>query len=744
MYIREDLYNNSQKTFKEVNNIVFNDQGTAGILKGDSTLIWLDLGTSQVFEICLGQKVANSIRFSSTGTRMIYGLKEGNGISIYQYNPSLNHSEKLLDNYTKDIDKKVSISENDFNYSSDGKFVLFKMTRRPDSLIADTMVITGDVNIWNFKDKDLQSHQLNFGENNKQYLACFSLGTRKVIQLETDEQTPVGATKNGFAIVKNRTSEFETYWNGENPQYRLLSLLTGKQVAFIPSSTKNPESVCFSESGMYITWSANDAKETFCYSIKTGAITKLVLQNNMFDRSDTVNNSNTFKLLGWLKDDVAVIGHDNFDVWQVDPANQKRPIPITGDYGKKNGIQFRPIELDKKYSLTTPNDSMILTAMEVSTKFNGYKKVRLSKINNPGKDFMGPYLYYFPEYVYEIFVPHPIKSNASPGFLLPRQSDTSPVNLFFTRDFVNYKQVSDIKPLGNYRSYKAELIKWADRLGEDCFGVLYKPQDLDTSRKYPVIFNYYEKRSFERYQYKFPALSTINVNVPWYTSRGYAVFIPDISPMRGKTGPIALETMERAADYLTNNYSWIDRNRMGAQGHSHGGYFTNYVVTHSRLFAAAQSSAGYSNFISAFGQLGFGHISLQFMQEVGQNNLGTTPSKGRDVYIENSCIFSVDKVATPLLMMHNRSDGAVPFAQAVELFTALRREKKRVWLLEYDNEDHGLSDRDHILDFCIRQQQFFDHYLKETRAPLWMVEGIPAKYKGTQSGLQLDSLNRRR
>jgi dienelactone hydrolase len=559
--------------------------------------------------------------------------------------------------------------------------------------------------------------------------------------LENHQQIIVGTPKNGLAIVKNRTSDFETYWNGEYPKYKLVSLLTGEQKDFIPSSIRWAESLQFSESGKYIIWSDRNSTQTFCYSIKTGATFNVVTSIDEVKSANSEDIS-TFKISGWLKHDAAIIGHDNFDVWQVDPENRKQPIPITGNYGKKNGIQFRPVELLKKYSITTLNDTLLLTAMEVSTMYNGYAKANLSKINNAGKDFMGPYLYSFPDFGYEVFVPNPVKSNTSSAFLIPRQSDTNPPNLFFTRDFINYTQVSHIKPSEEYKNYKAELINWKGKAGEDCFGILYKPEDMDTSKKYPMIFNYYEKRSFERYQYKFPALSATSINVPWYTSRDYAVFIPDIPPMRGKTGTIALETMETATNYLTNTYSWIDRNKIGAQGHSHGGYFTNYVATHSKLFAAAQSSAGYSDFISGYGQLAFGDFSLQFMQEIGQNNLGTTPSKNPEVYIENSCIFSVDNVTTPMLIMHNKIDGAVPFAQAVELFTALRREKKSVWLLEYDDEDHILSDSNHILDFCIRQQQFFDHYLKGKPAPLWMVEGVPAKYKGIKSGLQIDSLNR--
>jgi dipeptidyl aminopeptidase/acylaminoacyl peptidase len=353
-------------------------------------------------------------------------------------------------------------------------------------------------------------------------------------------------------------------------------------------------------------------------------------------------------------------------------------------------------------------------------------------------------LYNFPDVTQE-YIPNAQKSKAANAFLTQRQSDTNPSNLFFTRDFMHYSQISDIRPVEGYKGYTVESVYWRNTFGDDCFGALYKPDEvnsLNSTTLYPLIFNYYEISSFGRYVYRNPQMDPSNINVPWYTSRGYAVFIPDIRRKKGKTGPAALSTIESAVEHLTNTYNWIDIKRIGGQGHSHGGYVTNYLATHSRVFAAAQSSAGCSDFISAYGQLGFGDASLQFMQEAGQNNLGTTPSKNPQVYIENSCIFSIPQVTTPLLLMHNKGDQNVPFAQAIELFTALRREQKHAWLLEYDNQEHVLVDRNDIVDFCTRQQQFFDHYLKGAPAPLWMVEGIPAKYKGIKSGLQSDSLNR--
>jgi hypothetical protein len=80
-------------------------------------------------------------------------------------------------------------------------------------------------------------------------------------------------------------------------------------------------------------------------------------------------------------------------------------------------------------------------------------------------------------------------------------------------------------------------------------------------------------------------------------------------------------------------------------------------------------------------------------------------------------------------MMHNDADTAVPWYQGIEFFTALRRLHKPVWMVVYNDQQHGLSRRADQKDWAIRMQQFFDHYLKGAPAPVWMEEGVPAVLK---------------
>jgi hypothetical protein len=87
--------------------------------------------------------------------------------------------------------------------------------------------------------------------------------------------------------------------------------------------------------------------------------------------------------------------------------------------------------------------------------------------------------------------------------------------------------------------------------------------------------------------------------------------------------------------------------------------------------------------------------------------------------------------------MSNDGDGAVPWHQGIEYFTALRRLGKPVWLLNYNGDEHNLSKRPNMVDLTIRMQQFFDHFLKNAPAPNWIEKGVPALKKGVEKGYKL-------
>ncbi len=173
------------------------------------------------------------------------------------------------------------------------------------------------------------------------------------------------------------------------------------------------------------------------------------------------------------------------------------------------------------------------------------------------------------------------------------------------------------------------------------------------------------------------------------------------------------------------------------QGHSWGGYQTAYLATQTDMFACGESGAPVSNMTSAYGGIRWGTgMSRMFQYEKSQSRIGDTLWNARDKYINNSPLFFADKVNTPLLILHNDQDTAVPWYQGIELFVALRRLEKPAWMLNYNGEPHGVMGDANRKDFAKRMQQFFDHYLKGEAMPVWMADGLPAVDKGKKFGFE--------
>jgi dipeptidyl aminopeptidase/acylaminoacyl peptidase len=130
-----------------------------------------------------------------------------------------------------------------------------------------------------------------------------------------------------------------------------------------------------------------------------------------------------------------------------------------------------------------------------------------------------------------------------------------------------------------------------------------------------------------------------------------------------------------------------DPERLGVMGHSYGGYSTLSLIVQTTRFKAAVDSAGPANLVSFYGVMhksgGAGGIGWS---ETGQGGMIDTPWQVRDRYIENSPLFYLDRVETPLLIVQGTLDLITP--QSDEVFVALRRLGKEVVYAKYAGEDH--------------------------------------------------------
>jgi dipeptidyl aminopeptidase/acylaminoacyl peptidase len=239
-----------------------------------------------------------------------------------------------------------------------------------------------------------------------------------------------------------------------------------------------------------------------------------------------------------------------------------------------------------------------------------------------------------------------------------------------------------------------------------------------------MIVYIYERLTQELHTFRPPAPGT-SINPTFYVSNGYLIYMPDIVYTVGYPGPSALKCVLPAIQAVVDR-GFVDENAIGIQGHSWGGYQIAYMVTQTNRFKAAAPGALVSNMTSAYSGIRWGTgLARQFQYERSQSRIGGSLWDYPLRFLDNSPLFRADRVQTPLLMIANDEDDAVPWQQGIEFYLALRRLNKEVYMFSYNGEKHGLRKRINQKDYTRRLQEFFDHFLKGAQSPEWLEKGIP-------------------
>jgi dipeptidyl aminopeptidase/acylaminoacyl peptidase len=383
-------------------------------------------------------------------------------------------------------------------------------------------------------------------------------------------------------------------------------------------------------------------------------------------------------------------------------------------------MTFRVVNLDREDRFIDPAQPLLLRAVDDETKASGFWQDRLGVNAQPTKIVM-----------VDRNVGSPQKARNADQYMLTMSTFTEFPNLWTGSRLDQMTKISDANPQqSEYRWGNVEIVSWLNMDGVPVRGLLYKPDDFDPSQKYPMVVYFYEQHTNGLHGYSTPTGRNV-INAPVYVSKGYLVFMPDIYYTDGYPGPSAVKTIVPGVQMLIQK-GFVKEDGIGIQGQSWGGYQTAYVITQSNLFTAAMAGAPVANMTSAYGGIRWESGNSRTSQyERGQSRIGGSPWEYPTRFIENSPLFYADRIETPLLMMHNDNDGAVPWQQGIEMYIALRRLNREVYLINYNGDAHNPRRRANQRDMDIRMQQFFDHHLTGAPMPEWMKNGIPYLRKGS-------------
>jgi dipeptidyl aminopeptidase/acylaminoacyl peptidase len=437
------------------------------------------------------------------------------------------------------------------------------------------------------------------------------------------------------------------------------------------------------------------------------------------ERHDLPQDPPSYGSAGWTQDGESLLVYDRFDLWQVFPDG--RPAKnLTAGHGRAEKIELRVQTIepnepeDEKHGLD-PAKPLYLRGESETTRATGFYRTTFAATGAPerllwaGKNhrYLGRAL------------------QADVLLLSASRFDEYPDLHTTTAAFSAPAKVSrGGDQLAPFQWGGAELLTYRNTEGVELSAALYKPAGFDPAKKYPMIVYIYERLSQIVHTFNAPAPGQ-NINPSVYTSNGYLVLMPDIAYTVGSPGHSAFQCVMPALDTVVAR-GFVDENAIGIQGHSWGGYQIAYLVTRTNRFRAAEAGALVSNMTSAYSGIRWGSgRPRQFQYEKTQSRLGRPLAEAPHLYLENSPLFGVDRVTTPLLMIHNDHDDAVPWQQGIEFFLALRRLDKEAYLFNYNGALHGLRRRADLRDYSLRLRQFFDHFLKGAPRPAWMQSGIP-------------------
>ncbi|HZS57269.1 MAG TPA: prolyl oligopeptidase family serine peptidase [Bryobacteraceae bacterium] len=618
-------------------------------------------------------------------------------------------------------------------FSKKGDRVFFGTAPRPhaemvrDNTPPDERV---SVDLWSWKDDYIQPMQKVRAavERDRSYRAAYDFNSKQFTQLADLSMNEIAPSDDGRYAM-----------GGDDRAYRRMQEFDERyEDAYIVDTANGKRTLVLKKHPGRLTWSPDskyaiyyNGKDWVTVSVPGGSVTNLTKSLNVsFGREDydSPGNPTAYGTGGWTKDGQYVLLYDRFDIWRCKPSGGCDDL--TQGTGRARRIAFRIVKYDRDDPADRSIDStkpLLLRAENDETYDSGFYRTTIDAAEAPSKLVMAAKNFTLPA-----------KARDADVYVLAGSTFRECPDLLITDGtFRELRKVSDANPQqAGVLWGTAELIHFKSADGVSLKGTLYKPENFDPQKKYPLLVYIYERLSQGVHNYVEPRpMHTINVS--YYVSNGYLVLEPDIAYKIGFPGQSALNCVLPAIQEVVDR-GFVNEKAIGIQGHSWGGYQIAYMVTRTNRFRAAAAGAPVADMISAYDGIRWGPgIPRQFQYERTQSRIGGSIWEYPLRYIENSPIFAADRVNTPLLMIHNDADDAVPWYQGIEYYLALRRLGKEVYMFTYNGEPHGLRRRPDQKDYAMRLQQFFDYYLKGAPEPDWMEHGIP--YIEKQGAVSADS-----
>ena len=585
------------------------------------------------------------------------------------------------------------------------------------------------VQVWHWKDlRQFHQQEVNAVQDRQRTLpVAWRLTANEVTQLSTDYyETVQFAEQRTAALALDQSAYTSEVMSGRS--YRDVSRVdatTGKR-ALIVARTIGTTTI--SPSGRHVLYSQKG--QWWSFDATTGQRANLTEKSratfvDLEDDHPTPERA-MYGLAGWLSAEDAAIVYDQYDLWRLN-LDGSSAVRLTR--GREDTTVYRYVSLDPDRAVgggfggifgggdgavTIDLDKpVILSATGDRNRKGGFAKLVAGKVER---------LVWRDKALSALR-----KARNAESYLYLEQSFTdSPDYFVATSDALASAQaVSRTNALqDDYAWGRQILMNYRNARGDKLQMMLAYPANYKPGKKYPMLVYYYEKLSQGFHQYV--GLSDRAVyNTQVFNQEGYFVLRPDVVFQRRNPGWSGLDCVTSAVKAALASVADIDERRVGAMGHSWGGYQSAFYAVHAPgTFAAAIAGAPLTNLISMYGYTS-GNSGLAEAQhfETSQERMEVPLWEDRQAYIRNSTVFAMDALKIPLLLEEGDADGNVNPFQSQELYNFGRRLGKQVVYLVYEGENHNVARAESQRDYHTRQIEWFAHYLKGEPAADWIANG---------------------
>ncbi|RZJ82925.1 MAG: S9 family peptidase, partial [Chryseobacterium sp.] len=501
--ILKNLLTGTDRTFKFVNDYAFSKNGKQLVIsctgsKKDKTapvgvfLLNTEKGTLKT----LVKKKGNykSFVFDDDSEHLAFlgetspEKQEIKDYDIYYNSLTLDTAQVLVENDIEGMPAKFAISgDGRLNFSKDGNRLFFGIA--PIKKAKDTTLVDFEhakLDIWGYKDDYLQPMQLKNAdrESKKSFLSTIDIFSSdpKIIPL-TDLKLPdANMVNEGDAKFVLASTDYgnriQSQWTGSSVRdYYLVDVKTGARKKVIEGLSGN---AMVSPLGNYILYFDKKTSNWYTYNTTTAKVTHLnaALKVKFADEdNDVPDDPSSYGIAGWTEEDKSVLIYDRYDIWSFSPDGKSEPKNITNNYGRQNSITLRYQKLDPDARFISKKEYAWLDAFNNITKENGFFRKKMGDEKNPELVVMAPFKY-----------SDLVKAKSADRLLYDKGNYVNSPNVYTSVDLKAETKLTNTNPQqANYNWGTAELVKWTTPRGFKSEGILYKPENFDPTKKYPML-----------------------------------------------------------------------------------------------------------------------------------------------------------------------------------------------------------------------------------------------------------------